>query len=222
MIEDRLKGKKFVASYSGGKDSVLAIYKAVNEGMVPLGLLTAYKSDAFFSWFHGMSGELLQKVSESLNIPLTLIRTTGEQYNVNFENALIKARDEGAQVCVFGDIDIAGHLEWCTERCGNTGLIPYFPLCGKKRKEVVYEFIDAGFSAIIKIVDTSRLPDDFLGQTLCREVIDEIEKHGADVCGEEGEYHTFVYNGPLFANKIDFTVKGRLTMGQYAVLDLGS
>ena len=219
---DDLRGKRFLASYSGGKDSILAIYRAINAGLEPMGLATAYKSDALYSWFHGMSEELLQSASDSLAIPLTLIRTTGVEYNVNFEKAMTNAKNAGAEVCVFGDIDLEGHFAWCTERCESVGLLPYFPLKNEDRKKVVYEFIDAGFSAIIKIVDTTRLPEEFLGQTLTRDVVNDIEKHGADICGENGEYHTFVFDGPLFSGKIPFAVKERLVMDKYAVLNIQS
>ena len=217
---DELKGKKFIASFSGGKDSTLAIYRAINEGLKPFCLATAYKSDAILSWFHGMSAELLQNVSDSLSIPLKLIKTTGDKYNINFEKALKEAADNGAEVCVYGDIDIAGHFEWGNERCANAGLTPYFPLKNEDRKEIVHEFIDDGFSAVIKIVDTTRLPESFLGKMLTRETVAEIEKIGADVCGENGEYHTFVFDGPLFSNKVNYVVKEKIVQDKYAILNI--
>ena len=217
MMDD-LKGKRFVASYSGGKDSMLAIHKAVGSGLEPMGLLTAYNADRLSSWFHGMSEELLHCVSQSLEIPLDLIITTGTEYAENFEKALVTAKQKGAQVCVFGDIDIDGHLQWCTERCEKTGLIPYFPLWGLNRKEAVFEFIDCGYCAIIKIVDTTVLPEDFLGRTLCRQTVSDIERLGADICGENGEYHTFVYDGPLFKKAICFETKEKMIRDKYAML----
>ena len=220
MSGENLSGKGFVASFSGGKDSVLAVFRAINAGLVPIELLTAYKADALHSWYHGMTAELLKRVSGSLEIPLTLVRTESVQYNDDFEDAFIQAKAKGAEVCVFGDIDIEGHLQWGTQRCENAGLIPFFPHWGEDRKKIVYEFIDSGFLAIIKIVDTTMLPESFLGQTLSREVADEIAKFGADVCGENGEYHTFVYDGPLFSKKVGFTIKEKLTWDKYAVLDL--
>jgi len=215
-----LRDKLFVASYSGGKDSVLAIYRALNAGLRPHSLITTHNVDERRSWFHGMTEELLLSVSASLAIPVTLVKTTGEQYKENFEKALSDAKAKGAEVCVFGDIDIEGHLQWCTERCDEVGLIPYFPLLKEDRKKVVYEFIDAGFSAIIKIVDTSRMPGEFLGQTLSREVVDEIEKSGADICGENGEYHTFVYDGPLFSKRVQFSIVERLVRDKFVVLNI--
>lgn len=216
-----LKNKNFIASFSGGKDSILAIYRAINAGLRPCGLITTHNTDENRSWFHGMNAEILQKVSGSLAMPLTLIKTTGADYAQSFEDALSDAKSKGAEVCVFGDIDIEGHLEWCTARCKKTGLIPFFPLLKEDRKKIVYEFIDAGFSAIIKIVDTSRISEEFLGQVLSREIVDKIEKAGADICGENGEYHTFVFDGPLFSSAIRFTVMEKIIRDKYVVLDIG-
>ena len=216
-----LQGKKFIASYSGGKDSILAVYRAIQAELSLLELITTYNTGADRSWFHGITENLIQKVSDSLGIPIRLIKTSGERYEANFEKALSDAKSRGAEVCVFGDIDIEGHLEWCTARCENTGLIPYFPLLKEERKKLVYEFIDSGFSAIITIVDTARIPGDFLGQVLSREVADLIEKSGADICGENGEYHTFVYYGPIFAEKIDFQISGRVERDKYSILNIG-
>ena len=215
-----LEGKKFIASYSGGKDSILAIYRAISAGLEPLGLLNMYNMDAGRSWFHGMSEDILYRASESMNIPLSIIRTTGEKYEENYERALLAAKEKGAEVCVFGDIDLEGHLNWCTARCEKTGIIPFFPLLQEERKKVVFEFIDAGFSAIIKIVDTTRLPDRFLGKILSREAADEIEKSGADICGENGEYHTFVFDGPLFRDEVSYSVKERIARDKYAILNI--
>ena len=217
---NNLHGKKFVASYSGGKDSILALYRAVNSGLSPLELITTFNIDAGRSWFHGMGEDLMRKISASLSMPVRLVKTTGEQYEANFEKALAEAKEKGVQVCVFGDIDIENHLEWCTLRCEKTGLIPYFPLWKEERKKLVYEFIDAGFSAIITVVNTNLMPKKFIGQILSREVVDSIEKSGADICGENGEYHTFTFDGPLFSDKVEFTVKEKVERDNYLILDL--
>ena len=215
-----LKGKKFIASYSGGKDSILALYRALESGLEPLELITAYNTDADRSWFHGLSENIIKKVSDSLAIPVKLIKTSGEEYEENFEKALANAKSRGAEVCVFGDIDIDAHLEWCGLRCEKTGLIPYFPLWKEERKKIVWEFIDSGFLAIITIVNTSKLSKDFMGQILSREAADSIERSGADICGENGEYHTFVFDGPLFKNKIDIEVKEKFERDKYVIMDI--
>ena len=217
-----LRGKKFIASYSGGKDSLMAVYRAAGAGLEPAGLITTYNTDAGRSWFHGVNESMFREASESLGLPVTLIKTSGEAYAANFEKALAEARLNGAEVCVFGDIDIDGHFEWCSARCGNAGLIPYFPLKGESRKNAVYGFIDAGFSAVITIVDTERLPEKFLGRVLTREIADEIEAAGADICGENGEYHTFAYDGPLFSRPVRFAAAGVEKRDKYAFLKIES
>jgi len=216
-----LHGKKFVASYSGGKDSALALHRALRAGLVPLGLLTTYNTDMNRSWFHGMSDATIEKVSTSLALPITLVKTSGELYHENFERALFDAKSRGAEVCVFGDIDIEDHLQWCIARCEVAGLIPHFPLWKEDRKKLVYEFIDSGFSAIITVLDTTRIPREFLGKILTRETAEAIEKSGADICGENGEYHTFTFDGPIFQHKIDFPIIEKLDLGRLAVLNIG-
>jgi len=211
-------GKKFVASYSGGKDSCFAVYKAVKEGLVPIELITTYNENR--SWFHGIQDSLLQRVSASLEIPLTLVRTSGELYHINFERALMTAKEKGAELCVFGDIDIEEHLEWCTARCRATGITPYFPLWKRERKDVVNEFLDAGFSSLITVVNTEKLSDKFLGCVLSHDIVNEIEESGADACGENGEYHSFTFDGPLFRRKLDFTVKDKIMIDSYAIIPL--
>jgi len=213
---------KFVASYSGGKESALAVYRAVNQGHEPLALITTYNTDANRSHFHGLTEEVLQGVSKSLKIPLWLIKTSGEKYASNFEKALTQAKEQGAEACVFGDIDIEGHIKWCSQRCENVGLKPLFPLMGESRNDVVYELIDSGFIANISIVNTKYLSDEFLGMQLTKEVAEQIAAQGADICGENGEYHTFVSSGPNFKYPVNFYFGEKFTKDGYAFLPVQS
>jgi uncharacterized protein (TIGR00290 family) len=212
--------KKFTASYSGGKDSVLAIYRAIGQGYEPLELITTYNIDENRSWFHGIPETVLESVSASLNIPVRLIKTAGKDYAQNFEEALLRSKKLGAEICVFGDIDIEDHKHWCSERCRNTGLDPLFPLWGEDRKKLVYEFVDSGFTANITVIDTRRMSDGFLGKTLTRETADCIAAQGADICGENGEYHTFVSAGPIFRKPIEFFFGEKIIRNGYAVLPI--
>lgn len=215
---NNLKGKKFVASYSGGKDSTLAIYRAVRQGLVPMELFTTFNKDRELSWFHGIPRQLLNKISNEIEVPITLIETTGEKYTESFEEYLKEAKEKGAEVCIFGDIDLEGHLKWCTERCEAVGIEAYFPLWKESRKSLVHEFIDTGFKTIITVVDTSRLSEEFLGKILTREVASEIEISGADICGENGEYHTFTFDGPLFKTFVEFEKCEKVIHEKYAII----
>jgi len=209
---------KFVASYSGGKESALAVYRAVKEGHEPIALITTYNTDVSRSHFHGLTEEVLKRASESLGIPLWLIKTSGEEYTNNFEKTLLRAKEQGAQACVFGDIDIEGHIEWCSERCKNVGITPMFPLLNKSRKDVVYEMIDSGFVANITVVNSAKVNEDFLGKQLTRDVAEQIAEGGADICGENGEYHTFVSAGPIFKHTVDFSFGAKYSNGDYVFL----
>jgi len=212
--------RKFAASYSGGKDSVLAIYKAIQQGNQLIALITTYNKDKDRSWFHGLPKPLLESVSESLDVPSWLIETTGKEYAENFEKSLLRVKEHGVDACVFGDIDIEEHREWCNERCQAVGIEAVFPLWNKNRKELVYEFIDNGFTANITVIDTNRLGEHFLGQKITKTMVDQIEAYGADICGENGEYHTFVSEGPIFSKPIDFLFKEKIIEDNYAILPI--
>lgn len=209
--------QRFVASYSGGKDSMLAIHRAVAEGLVLSGLLITYNTDRNRSWFHGIPQSVLDRVSRSLGAPVQLIKTTGEQYAEQFGQALKREQKLGADCCVFGDIDIQGHFDWCTARANEAGLLARFPLWNESREALVRESIRLGYKATITVVDTKRLPISLLGRTLSEEVLREIAENGADLCGENGEYHTFVSDGPLFANPVEFTLGETCMEGDYGV-----
>lgn len=199
---------------------MLAIWRAIKQGMVPTELITTYNIDAKVSWFHGIPEELFSRVQHSIGIPVSLIRTTGKDYIANFENALKGAKENGAQVCVFGDIDIEEHRKWCTDRCEAVGLEAYFPLWKEKRESIVYESIDSGFKSIIKVVDNSRLDPKFLGSEITRNTVLKIKEYGADMCGENGEYHTFVYDGPLFREAVKFKIIGTKKFDNYTVIEI--
>lgn len=218
--KEEWKGRHFVASYSGGKDSMLAIYRALRAGMIPVELLITFRTEKERSWFHGVPETVLKRVSEALKIPVRLIQTTGEGYTRSFEQALKEAVRKGADCCVFGDIDLEEHRSWCSERCTNTGLKPCFPLWEESREALVYEMINAGFLAQITVVHTKRLGEAFLGELLTEDIALKIKATGADICGENGEYHTFVYDGPIFDNPVAYEIGSRIFDGDYFFLSI--
>ena len=213
-------GKSFVASYSGGKDSILAIYRAIKLGMKPASLIITYNIAMERSWFHGIPNDLLNEVSASLGIPIKLIKTSEKDYVANFEKELKAQKENGVEVCVFGDIDLEEHLQWCTARCDAVGIEAFFPLWQEERKALVDEFIEKGFTANIIVVDTERLSERYLGRTLSPETVSSIIAEGADACGENGEYHTFVSNGPLFKTPVSFCYGEPVKYGRYAILPI--
>ena len=194
----------FAVSYSGGKDCMLALYRMIVRGHTPTALITTVNAQQDRSWFHGIQIELLNAVSDSLGIPLIACECTPDGYAQAHGEGLVKARAMGADACVFGDIDIEGHKTWNEERCADIGLECVLPLWGEDREALVRETIDAGFKALIKIVQSDKLDGSFLGQTLSLPMLEEFKAAGIDACGENGEYHTFVYDGPVFKYPVPF------------------
>lgn len=199
--------KKFVLSYSGGKDCILAMYRKIKEGWTPVALLTTIKKSSPESWTHGLTFDLLEEVSKSLDLPIIYVECEASEYEERFEDKLRIAKDMGAETVVYGDIDIELHKKWGVDRAENSGLNYEFPLWQEDREKLVHEFIDSGFKALIKKVNLNYMSSDFLGKTLTKDLIEEIKATGSDACGENGEYHTFVYDGPIFKNRIDMNIE---------------
>ncbi len=212
--------KKFVMSYSCGKDSTLSLYRMIKRGNTPLALLVTVDKKVCRSWFNGIQEHLLNEVSKSLEIELDMIKCQGEEYKTAFEKTLRKWKEQGADACVFGDIDLEAHRTWCTERCEAVGLEAIFPLWLEDREALTYEFIDSGFKTVIKNVRLKDMGPEFLGEVLTKEVVERIKATGSDPCGENGEYHTFVFDGPLFKNKIQFETGKNILTETHGFLDI--
>lgn len=210
----------FVISYSGGKDSALALYRMIMQGHKPVAMLTTVNQAQDRSWFHGIQQELLNKVSESLDIPMITCFCKPEEYAEGFEKGLKEAKALGAEACVFGDIDIEDHLQWNNDRCSAAGLKCILPLWQEEREALVREFVGHGFKAVIKIVQLKALDESFLGKTMDSELIERIKLTGSDPCGENGEYHTFVYDGPIFCSPISFSTNGTVDFGTHKAVDI--
>ncbi len=193
----------FVMSFSGGKDSVLAMYRMIKNGYKPIALITTVKKDEDKSWTHGIAYKHLKQIEESLNIPLILVRCNSNDYEKSFEDGLLKAKEMGAKTCVFGDIDIEEHKKWNEDRCNNVGLKARLPLWKESREKILFEFIDSGFTTVINKVNLKYLGSEFLGKKLDKKIAKAIELRGADICGENGEYHTFVVDGPIYKFPIE-------------------
>lgn len=194
---------RFVLSYSGGKDCMLALYRKIQEGCIPVALLTTVKKSVEETWTHGLSYDLLEQVSKSLELPIIYAECEASEYEDKFEEKLKVAKEMGATSVVYGDIDIQPHKQWGIDRATNAGLNYEFPLWQEDREKLVHEVIDNGFKAIIKKVNLDCMSGDFLGKTLTKELIEKIKDTGSDACGENGEYHTFVVDGPIFNYKIE-------------------
>lgn len=211
---------KFVMSYSCGKDSTLALHTMIQAGHTPVCLLVMVNQAAGRSYFHGADPAMLSKYEDALGLPMVLCPSDGTDYHTALEAGLLKARELGAEGAAFGDIDLEGNRAWEEARCRHTGLTPFFPLWRWGREECVDELLRRGFRCLIKSVNNTLLPERLLGRCLDREAVRIIRDAGADVCGENGEYHTLAVDGPLFRTPLQFRTGEILRFGDYSVIDV--
>jgi diphthine-ammonia ligase len=191
---------KVVASWSGGKDSCFACYKAIQEGHEVSNLLIMM-SDPSVSNFHMIRSEMLDAQSEAIGIPILKWTTMPDTYEEDFKKALLKMKAEGVEGIVTGDVfDVALHeAGWLDRICKEVGLTPVRPLWHRDTKQILNEFINEGFKATLVRVKLDLLGIDWLGREINRKFFDDLLKLGTvDPCGEHGEFHTFVTDGPLF------------------------
>lgn len=216
-----MKDLKFAMSYSFGKDSAFAMYKMIEAGHEPICLITAINERDGRSWFHGISQNIAEKIADSIGLPIITASSTGTQKYVEaFTNALLQAKTLGAEACVFGDIDIEEHLEWDKNICNAAELECIAPLWGTSRETSVKEEIESGITAVIKVVDHKYLDDEFLGRELTIELVDKIRQTGADVCGENGEYHTLVTYAPFYKAPVPIHLGEIVQIDGYGAIDI--
>lgn len=214
------KRKKFVMSFSCGKDSTLALHKMIQQGHEPVALIVMINAKLNRSYFHGADEAMLKKIEQALNIPVLRASTTGEDYHLVMEQALREAQQMGAEVACFGDIDIEENRAWSEDRCKNVGVRADFPLWNHDRTENVQELINLGYRCLIKTVNNTMLPKSLLGQTMDAGVVKVMQERGIDVCGENGEYHTMVVDGPIFSHPIAYQLGSVLDFGNYSVIEI--
>ncbi|OHX10901.1 adenosine nucleotide hydrolase [Chromobacterium sphagni] len=215
-----MQGALLLASWSGGKDSCLALWRAVQTGGRPQALLTMLDEDGARSRSHGVRPEVLALQARALGLPQRLGRASWDDYRRVFVEQLRLAAAEGAQAAVFGDIDLDAHREWEEQVCAEAGLRAVLPLWQQSRAGLVREFVDAGFVARIVMVNAALVADKWLGRVFDRGLIDEMLAEGIDPCGEAGEFHTLVVDGPLFVHPLALRDGAVARIGDYRALDL--
>ena len=215
-----IKNHPFFCSWSGGKDSCLALYYAIQNGGTPKALLTMMREDGERSRSHGLPVSLIQQQAQNLNIPLFVKKSSWDDYEKVFLSTLQEFKKDEIEYGVFGDIDLEPHLEWVERVCSFAMIQPYEPLWKKARLDLLYDFFHLGFTARIVAVKQGVLDTRFLGQILNEQVVKEMEEIGIDASGEKGEYHTVVTDGPIFSSTIHLELKEQFVHDGYCFLDI--
>ncbi|MEZ0484095.1 diphthine--ammonia ligase [Fibrella aquatica] len=201
---------KTIMNWSGGKDSALALHRIRQQGHFAVQrLLTTINGAYGRVSMHGVREELIQAQADRINLPLTTVRlpetASMELYQITMNEALDPLMKEGITHAIFGDIFLEDLRTWREEQLTSVGLSGIFPLWQTPSLDLLEEFWAAGFQTIVVAVNGQYLDKSFCGRLLDRQFVVDLPAN-VDPCGENGEFHTFVFDAPYFTSAISVTV----------------
>jgi len=218
-------GSKALFSWSGGKDSALALYEVLGTRSCDIAsLITTVTGEYDRVSMHGVRSLLLEMQADSLGLRLEKViiprNASNEEYENSLEKALLKYKGSGVDSVIYGDIFLEEIRKYREEQLGKLGLGCVFPIWGRDSLSLARTFIEAGFKAVVVCVDSTLLDGGFAGREFDRDFITDLPPD-IDPCGENGEFHTFVYDGPVFRERVKF-VKGEIVLrdGRFYYCDL--
>lgn len=220
---------KIIASTSGGKDSTFALFKAMQMGHEIAYLANTIAYDSGRVRFHGVRAEIIQKQAEALGIPLLQKETTPENYRKEYiDNIKDIIQKESIEGLCLGDIFLEDCYTWAKEICDELGIELIEPLWKISPEEIMKDFINSGFEAVVVSTQANLLGEDWVGRKLDLNFLEDIKKLkgvdpdliGVDICGENGEYHSLVLNGPIFKKKLEIKKSKKVLINGYWFLDL--
>ncbi len=198
---------KAVFSWSGGKDSAYCLHKILSENIYEVKyLLTTVNEEFKRISMHGVREELLDRQAEAIGIPLIKVwigEGTNDEYEKQMEAALIKLKEEGINNVIFGDIFLEDLRVYREQNLSKLNMHGVFPLWRMDTKALLFDFIQKGFKSIICCTNDAFLGKAWAGREIDGGFLNDLPAT-VDPCGENGEYHTFCYEGPVFRKKINF------------------
>jgi diphthine-ammonia ligase len=199
--------KKVAVSWSGGKDSCLALYQLLKENHEVVCLLTMVSEKHARNHAHGIQLEILKLQAEALGLPLILVDSAGE-YELSLKKSLSELKDQfGVESIAFGSLYMKQDREWNEQVAIQAGLEPLFPVWidQDQSSELLCDFILSGFQSVVCRASSQYFDQTWTGRVLDLSFYEDIRKTECCVMGELGEYHTFVLDGPVFNKKIKIT-----------------
>lgn len=211
----------YALSFSGGKDSMLALDRAQRQGLDVRVLFNIYEGSSGRVRFHGIRASLIAAQADALGISLLQDRTHPDDYEQVFLRMLDRLSAQGIDGIIFGNIHLADIRAWYEERTVGRGFQHVEPLWGDSGIDLAREVVDRGYVPRMVSIDLARTPAGWLGRTFDRALLTEIEAHPEiDPCGERGEYHTFVTDGPPFSRPLPVQMGTRIEMEGHGLVDV--
>ena len=210
----------YLVSWSGGKDGCLACYEAIRQGYQVSHLVNFIAQEHNRVRFHGTDTRLIQLQSQAIGIPLLQKKTTWDRYEEEFKEAVRSLLPNGIKGMVFGDIYLQEHLDWVERVCGDIGIEAIEPLWGRKTRDIITDFIDSGFEAVIISAKSELIDRGWMGRQVDRDFVSYLSDNDIDPCGENGEYHTLVVNGPIFKSRIEIEQGEVIQRNSHWLLDI--
>ena len=204
-----MKGK-VIFSWSGGKDSVLALNELQKTENYEIAALLATVTEGYDRIsMHGVRSILLEQQAESLGFAVEKVfvrkSISNEQYESKMREVMAKYLTAGVSSIVFGDIFLEDLRKYRENNLSKIGMKAIFPIWKRDTTELAHTFINAGFKAIVTCVDSNVLDKTFIGKVFDEQLLSELPST-VDPCGENGEFHSFVYDGPIFQEKISHKI----------------
>jgi len=201
---------KAIFNWSSGKDSALALYKILKEEKFEVSsLLTSINKEFQRISMHGVHVSLLEKQAESLGFPLIKMELpkepSMEEYRETMGRTMTEIQSQGITHSIFGDIFLEDLKKYREDQLRSIGMEGVFPLWKINTTDLIREFLDLGFKTIVTCVNETYLDKSFAGRIIDEDFIKDLPEN-VDVCGENGEFHTFTFNGPLFKNPVEFEI----------------
>lgn len=202
--------EKIIFCWSGGKDSALALNRILQDGRYEIvSLLTTCNEHFQRVSMHGVRLELLDRQAQAIGLPLEKIFvsqvSSNEEYQRKMSECLLRYKERGVTGCVFGDIFLEDLKRWREENLAKVGLRGIFPLWKNDTRELLREFFALGFGSVICCANDAWLGADAVGCNIDAEFVRSLPA-AVDPCGENGEYHSFAFAGPVFRQPVRFTV----------------
>ena len=215
-----VKGGNYIVSWSGGKDSCMALYEALRLGYKVTHLVNFISNDEKRVRFHGTNASLIQQQGAAMGITVAQYETSWDGYERDFKAGVRGLLPTGVRGMIFGDIYLDVHREWVERVCGEIGIEAMEPLWGRPTGEILEQFIELGFEAVIVGANSKYIDECWVGRAVDSDFQDYLNRKGIDPCGENGEYHTVVINGPLFSRKITLMKSRVIHKNEYRLLDI--